>query len=307
MIVKESNVPMNGLSGLTLPILGDGAVAYGAACDVARAVTTHLFGISPNNSGSTFLQRALATCRATWNLPREGQGMPGFAGPSGVRPFKPGEPWPGMVWTADRRWLDRFADPDAYDWPRTRKAWYFQAYARDPEASVFYTKSPPHLLIVDELARHFRNAKFLFMVRDPYAVCEGIIRLYRSLRPHKYAALMAHFPDRTPPELAAAHVATCLAWQRRNVEAHEDRGAFFTYERMCAEPERVEHEIRALVPALDDLCLRQRLPVKHRYHEMLTDMNARQIARLDAAELAACTRVFRRHRDVLDYFGYDLR
>ena len=77
--------------------------------------------------------------------------------------------------------------------------------------------------------------------------------------------------------------------------------------RMCAEPESVEHAIRALVPALDDLRLRQRLPVKCRYHEMLTDMNARQIARLDPAELAACTRVFRRRRDALDYFGYDLR
>ena len=36
-------------------------------------------------------------------------------------------------------------------------------------------------------------------------------------------------------------------------------------------------------------------------------MNARQIAHLDAAELAECTRVFREHRDVLDCFGYDLR
>ena len=294
------------LSGLTLPIPGDGAVAYGATCDVARAVTTHLFGIGPNNSGSTFLQQALATCRATWNLPEEGQRMPGFTGPSSVRPFGPGEPRPAGFWAADRRWLDRFADPDAYDWPRTRKAWYFQAYARDPEASVFYTKSPPHLVIVDELARHFRNAKFLFMVRDPYATCEGIIRI-RDDHPREYASLKAHFPDRTLPELAATHVATCLAWQRRNVEAHGDRGVFFTYEAMCAEPERVERRIRTLVPALGDLRLRQRLPVKRKYHEMLTDMNARQIAHLDAAELAECTRVFRQHRGVLDYFGYDLR
>ena len=36
-------------------------------------------------------------------------------------------------------------------------------------------------------------------------------------------------------------------------------------------------------------------------------MNARQIARLDVEELAECTRVFRECRDVLDYFGYDLR
>ena len=55
------------------------------------------------------------------------------------------------------------------------------------------------------------------------------------------------------------------------------------------------------------LRLRQRLPVKRRRHEMLTDMNARQIARLDPAQRAECARVFRRHRDVLDYFGHGLR
>ena len=39
---------------------------------------------------------------------------------------------------------------------------------------------------------------------------------------------------------------------------------------------------------------------------MLTDMKARQMARLDAAPVAAFNRVFRPHRDVLAYFGYDI-
>ncbi len=56
------------------------------------------------------------------------------------------------------------------------RLWHFQAFARDPAASVFYTKTPHFLLHVDELARHFPNARFLFMVRNPYAVCEGICR-----------------------------------------------------------------------------------------------------------------------------------
>ena len=38
---------------------------YGALHDVGGAVRTHLFGVAPNNSGSTFLKEALATCRAT--------------------------------------------------------------------------------------------------------------------------------------------------------------------------------------------------------------------------------------------------
>lgn len=42
------------------------------------------------------------------------------------------------------------------------------------------------------------------------------------------------------------------------------------------------------------------------YDEMLTDMNARLIERLDAVQIAVFNRVFRRHRDVLDSFGYEL-
>ena len=210
---------------------------YGAAHDLEHAVGTHLFGICPNNSGTTFLKQALATCRATWNLEREGQRMLGFVGPA---TWQEGH----LLWAADRRWLDRFGDTSLYDWPRTRKAWYFQAYARDPAASVFYVKTPPFLLYVGELARNFRNAKFLFMVRNPYAACEAICR--RRVRVRRSEL------DMDIREAAATHMAICLDYQRRNVETHGERGVFFTYEAMCDEPERVEREIRSLVPELDD-------------------------------------------------------
>ena len=141
------------------------------------------------------------------------------------------------------------------------------------------------------------------MVRNPYAVCEGIGRRYVS-RPLVFAARTK--ADVDPLEAAAVHVVNCLERQRRNLETHGDRGVFFTYETMCAEPERVARQIQALVPAIGDLNLRQRLAVKHEHHEMLTDMNARQIARLDASQVATLNRVFRAHRDTLDYFGYDL-
>ena len=284
---------------------GDGpreAVFLGALHDLERMVATHLFVICPNNSGSTFLQRTLATSRRTWNLPWEGRKAFGYAGP---RPADdPGWTRSSRVWAARKRWLEVLEDRAGYDWARTRKAWYLQAHARDPAASVFVEKTPEHLLVVDALARHFRNAKFLFMVRNPYAVCEGICRRAR----HRYAI------DRSAPReaasegvrleiLAARHVATCLEYQRRNVDAFGERGRLFTYEAMCAEPERVAHEIRMLVPELDDLNLRQRLRVRQD-DEMLTEMNARQIARLTSGQLAAFNRVFRRHRGVLDRFGY---
>ena len=266
------------------------SLAYGAMHDVERHVKTHLFGIAPNNSGSTFLKEALATCRSTWNLTREGQRMLGFVGPA-TRDKG------ALIWSTEADWLAVLTDPGAYDWARTCRAWYFQAFARDPEASVFYTKAPPFLLYVGELARHFRNAKFLFMVRNPYAVCEGICRnLHRS----------SLAQGRDLPDAAARHVVNCLAWQRRNLRVYGDRGVFFTYEAMCDHPDEVEEKIRALTPELDDLRLQRRLLVKHRYNEVLTNMNERQIARLDADKVAAFNRVFRRHADLFDHFGYEI-
>ena len=166
---------------------------------------------------------------------------------------------------------------------------------------MLVAKAPQDLCIVDDIARNFRNPRFLFMVRNPYAVCEGICR---DLRRRVRRSWPMDVRGEALESAAARHVAVCFALQRRNVEAQRERGIFFTYEAMCAEPERVVRDIRALVPELDDLDLRQRLWVKEQYHEMLTDMNARQIARLGAEDLATFNRVFRRHEDVLAHFGY---
>ena len=284
-----------------------GRLVRGADRNIENTIATHLFVVCPNNSGSTFLASALAACRAAWSFPAEGQSIPGYAGPVTTRS-------PELaLWAAEPRRIALFADPARHDWPRTRKAWYFFARARDPGASVFVEKSSQHVFQVGQLARHFRSPRFVFMVRNPYAVCEGICRNVRR-RFGRDGLPRVSGPGRSLEEAAAAHVVHCLARQRRNVEAHGafplephrgNRGVFFTYEAMCAEPERVAGRVRALAPELDDLDLRRRLPVKG-YDEMLTDMNARQIARLGTGQVAAFNRVFHGRRDLFDHFGYEM-
>ena len=278
----------------TAPSAGK-AVYHGAGRDLGRVITTHLFGITMNHAGSTLLMRAVGACRAVWSLPSEGQFALGYAGPELERGRLTGAL---KIWASRARWRGALSDPDAYDWARIRAAWYFQARARDPAAPVFFTKSPPHLLVVDELARHFPNPRFLFLVRNPYAVCEGICRFRETSGRGPF--------DGSLPEVAARHTVMCLDYQRRNVAAQRDRGVFFTYERMCAEPERVAEMVRGLVPEVDDLDLRRPRRIKGRYHETLRDMNAQQIARLKPDRIAAFNRVFRPRRDLLDYFGYEM-
>ena len=280
-----------------------GVLFFSTRHDLERRVTTHLFVICPNHSGSAFVRNALATSRRTWNLPREGQNVFGYRGPRHKNDAR--LTGSARIWAARKRWRDIFQDPAAYDWLRNRKAWYFSAYARDPRATVFVEKTPSHLLVVGDLARSFCNARFLFVVRNPYAMCEGICRRLRFLGRSPSFPRPALEGERLET-VVARHAVACLEFQRRNIETFGAYGRFFTYETLCSQPERVAHEIRTLVPALDDLNLRQKLNVKGRYDEMLTDMNARQIARLDAGQIAAMNRVFRRHRAILDHFGYEM-
>ena len=274
-----------------------------AGIDLPRLLRQHLFVVCPNNSGSSFLTAALETSANAWRLPHEGRQMYGYVGPVPWRMRQPDAPPPDLLWAAKPEWIEQLADPARHNWPRTAKAWYFLANASNPTACVFVTKSPTHVLQVEQLAAAFPNARFLFMVRNPYAVCEGICRRQRALtRLYEFGFVRT---GANLERMAAEHVAACMAWQRRNIEDYQQSGLFFTYEEMCAAPGEVARRIRGLVPELADLNLRQRLPAKD-YNEMLTDMNPRQIASLTGEQIATFNEVFCEQQELLRYFGYDL-
>jgi hypothetical protein len=264
---------------------------YGADHDLESLIRAHLFIISPNNSGSTFLKNVFATSKQTWNLEEEGQHTEGFAGQSTTGTGK------HLIWAAKPEWIDMFCNESEDTWSQSRQAWYVHAFSQNPEANVFVTKSPPFLLNVAQLQQYFSNAKFIFMVRNPYAVVEGIYRRRSRQRP---------LPGVDMLDAAAAHVMTCFQYQRKNIEAYHEHSTFFTYETLCAEPERIRHAIQALVPELNDVRLDQKVPVKGIYDEMLRNMNEQQIARLSADDLKRVNQIFEPHQDLLDYFGYSL-
>ena len=266
---------------------------YGANNDLEHLITTHLFVICPNNSGTTFLKNALSTSRHTWNLTHEGQNTHGFAGPV------PRHMKIGKLWAAEQERLAMLIDPANYNWPEIRKAWYFQSFAHDNKATIFVENSPPFLLLVDQLAHEFANARFIFMVRDPYAVVEGIRRALAQERG-------MIIPDAGVLTAAASHLMTCFEYQRRNIERFAGQGIFFTYETLCDQPEQIERQIKQLVPELQDLRLRQKLKAKS-YDEVLRNMNQQQLARLAPADLSTINETFVPRRDLLDFFGYSLR
>lgn len=267
-------------------------ICFGSQFDLAKQIQTHLFIISPNNSGSTFLKNVLATSRHTWNLAREGQHTKGFQGPSSSNQRLP------LLWAARPEWIERFTEATSFNWSKTRDYWYFQSVARDSNATVFVEKSPPFLLNVEQLSENFRDARFLFLLRNPYAVVEGILRRCRK-RPRDW------FEQLHPVTAAARHVATCMQKQKENIGQFGIQGTFFTYEQMCEQTDDVQRQIQKLVPRLDDLQLNQQIAVKGMYDEPLRNMNDQQIARLTNDEFRLINQVFDDHLHLLRNFGYE--
>jgi len=218
--------------------------------------------------------------------------MLGFVGPSTRR-----SGWP-LIWAATEQSRSHFEN-GAYDWDRTKIAWYFHAKAVGADASVFFTKSPPFLLIARQLADAFSNAKFLIMVRNPYAALEGILR--------RHGRRTSGLPRSRVVKTAAMHLVQCLGFQARNRSLLSGRCASFSYEEMCANPTDVACQIESLVPELDDLDLAQRLPVKGIYDETLRNMNEDAFARLAPETVRVANEIFVKHRPLLDKFGYALR
>ena len=262
---------------------------FGAQVDMAAAIARHVFVISPNQSGSTFLIRALGLCNQAWELPREGQHAFGFVGPDTLKRDV------SLTWAASAEDIAFVSDAASYDWSQTRKAWYFQASAASLDAKIFVTKSPPFLLIADQLVANFKQTSLIYMVRNPYAVVEGIAR--RTCDRTKRLDIL----DR-----AARHVLGCFEHQRKNLKLNHRASIFLTYEDMCANPLEVQKKIVGIIPEFDDLRLDRKIKVKGIYDERLRDMNADQIGRLGSEDLKTVNSVFRPRKAILDYFGYDL-
>lgn len=256
--------------------------------EMKNKIQTHLFVICPNNSGSTYLKNVLATCKNTWNLQREGQNTIGFVGPNRFNPMGIHP----LLWAATED--DRHArkNPKHYDWEKTKSAWYLQAFSKTEQATVFVEKSPPFLLQVETLVSNFVNAKFLLMVRNPYAMAEGILRRYR---------------EQDCIKRTARHVISCFEYQKENCTfLAKHPHLFFSYEDLCEHPESIEKKIKALLPELDDLVLYQKIKVKGMYDKYLTNMNDQQIHRLTSEQFKGLTAAFSRHEALFNAFGYTI-
>jgi hypothetical protein len=138
-------------------------------CNTDR--TYWLFVLGVNNSGTTILSRILESSSEIRTLPAEGQFL------TDALP-KPNEFGVGRLWSSR---MDVFRWTEEHD-PLTalqiKKDWANLYPAGD---GILLEKSPPNTLRSLWLQKNFRPSRFLAIIREPYAVCEGIARRMKDV------------------------------------------------------------------------------------------------------------------------------
>jgi hypothetical protein len=242
-----------------------------------------VFVVGCYNSGTELLMHFLGSHPAIASLPTEGQ----FLTDQFVTDYEVGLP---RMWT-QREELFRLNEQDEGPDPvRLKKEWLLRL---DRSRRLFLEKSPPNAARTRWLQRNFENAHFICLVRNGYAVAEGIRR----------KAEPRHLQEGWPLELCARQ------WNRSNEvlledSAHLAHHIWVRYEDLAGSPETEARRICDFL-GIDHGGLPggDRRWAVHEKNEPIRNMNAESIERLSDQELQVITR---EAESMLLHFGYEV-
>jgi hypothetical protein len=243
-----------------------------------------VFVVGCYNSGTELLTHLLGSHPEVAALPDEGQ----FLTDQFPADYELGLPRMWVLREDLFRLTENDPGPDAL---RLEREWLMRL---DRSRPVFLEKSPPNAARTRWLQAHFENAHFIAIVRNGYAVAEGIRR----------KAEPRHLRDGWPLELCARQ------WSRSNEILAEDaawleRILWVRYEDLACDPRgELARVLRFLgLDAQTTFLDGSRTWSVHERNEPIRDMNAESIARLGPDERNIITREAGR---MLERFGYEI-
>jgi hypothetical protein len=228
-----------------------------------------LFVVGTNNSGTSLLVELLKSHPSVRSLPSEGQLLTDAL------------PWPRGL-GVPRLWgtrLDLFHwTQDHADDRRALKVMYDWSLFYPRGKGYLLEKSPPNTVRTRWLEHHFQPCRFVATARDPYAVCEGVMRR-----------------EGFTIEQAAEHWAAATGCLLEDL-THLQKVHFVTYENFCADPAgqiAALSQFLELDPPLDPSQAEREFHVHSadRKSRPIENLNARSIARLTPEQRATITRI----------------
>mgnify|MGYP001827562104 CR=1 FL=1 len=242
---------------------------------------TWVFLVGCYNSGTTLLARLLGHHPSISALPTEGH----FITDQFVKDYNIGLP---RMWV-EREDLFRLTEDDQGPDPlRVKKEWGMRLDLSKP---VLLEKSPPNTAKVRWLQAHFETAHFIGIVRNGYAVAEGITR----------KADPQHLVDSWPIEMSA------YQWKRSNEILNQDAQhlrhfIWVRYEDLVDDTIVTLRHITDFVgiQPFDSFEAGRSWSI-HERDEQVRNMNAESIERLSREQIDLVNQVA---GDIIESFGY---
>ena len=231
-----------------------------------------VFVVGCYNSGTTLLANLLEAHPAISGLAREGVELTDAL----RRPELAG--WPRM-WSQCEDWVSmRPEEATVARADRIKRQWSHHT----DDAGLIIEKSIANMTRLEFLAEHFQPAYFIHIVRNGYAVSEGIMR-----RSHPEDWGRTEFGEAYPPELAAEQ------WQRSYRRFQESKNKLtnvleLTYEALTEDPAGNLAAVSEFldVEAFDPALLEQEWSFRE-INSSIRNMNPSSIARLKPEETRA--------------------
>jgi hypothetical protein len=231
----------------------------------------YLFILAPPYSGSTLLNEIISTSPfVSVNNPfesREGQQLPELK----------------KIMFRDGRWSLNLE----LNWLEIKMIW--RKYW-DVTKPVLLDKSPPNIVRAMEIQNHFNPAFFIIFLRDPYVLCEGLIR-----------------KDNLSPERAATFVVKIFEHQRKNIDGLE-KTFLIKYQDLVNHPDKISQELIKFIPELIEI----KVDLKYKAHNAsrkpmkIVNLDPHQMERLNPTQIAQINSIFLPSRSVFEYFSYVL-
>lgn len=238
----------------------------------------HLFLLVPNNSGSSILHELIATSNSVATLPVEGQFCKQFIGPNPINLNVK------HIFTEKE---EIFANVKNYEWKVIKNEWEMYWQRSRPNAPIKLEKSPPNILRAEMLKGMFLDCKFIMMIRNPYAVVEGI------LRGNPAANL----------DQAARHAVRVLEIQLENSEKYLN-DLVLRYEDLTENTLEYCNRIMNFL-GIADIVYDKDFNVKG-YVSTVRNMNKEQIKRLTKNQIVEINKIFKEKENVLKECGYEI-
>jgi len=242
---------------------------------------TWVFLVGCYNSGTTLLAELLGQHPEISALPTEGH----FITDQFVKDYDIGLP---RMWVEREDLFRLNENDDGPDACRLKKEWSMRLDLRKP---VLLEKSPPNSAKTRWLQKHFENARFVGIMRNGYAVSEGITR----------KADPKHLINSWPIEQSA------YQWKRSNQvlfddAKHLDHFMWVTYEDLAEDTVGTLNKITKFI-GIDDFAQFEsdREWSIHERDEKVRNMNDESISRLTSEQIQRINDVA---GDMLDAFGY---